>query len=101
MKLLIKQGVSITSIPTTNKKLTELFVHYKEHPFTFWSSLGVRLNLGSDDYFPNNSDYLQEMLILLFANYKTLKINFLLKCASNAQEVEEVNQVLRGYKQKD
>lgn len=99
--LLLEHNVSITSIPTTNKKLTGLFNHYKEHPFPFWSSLGIKMNIGSDDYYPNNSDFIQEMLILLFANFETMQINFLLMCATNSQNISKINQILEKSREQE
>lgn len=75
---LIQKGVSLISLPSSNNKLTGQLDDYKDHPFSWWEKKGVVLGVGTDNYVTLNTNYLQEMLILLYTDPVDLKITKLL-----------------------
>ncbi len=75
---MIDKGVSLVSLPSSNNKLTGRFQDYKDHPFSWWEKKGVQLGVGTDNYITLNTNYIQEMLILLFTDPSNLKITKLL-----------------------
>jgi hypothetical protein len=75
---MISKNVSVVSLPTSNKRLTGVLPGYKEHPFSWWEKKGVRLKLGTDNYVTLDTNYLREILILLFSDPDHLKITKLL-----------------------
>jgi adenosine deaminase len=70
--------VSLVSLPSSNSKLTHLFPDYRDHPFSWWEKKGVKLGVGTDNYVTLNTDYIREMLILLFSDPHDLKLTKLL-----------------------
>lgn len=79
---MIQKGVSLISLPSSNNKLTGQFEDYKDHPFSWWEKKGMRLGLGTDNYVTLNTNYIQEMLIILFTDPEDLKITKLLMVAT-------------------
>ncbi|CAM2005719.1 hypothetical protein [Acanthopleuribacter pedis] len=79
---MIHKKVSLMSLPSSNYKLTICIDDYKDHPFSWWEKKGVKLGVGTDNYITLNTDYLQEMLILLFTDPNGLKITKLLMITS-------------------
>lgn len=75
---MIQKGVSLISLPSSNKKLTGQFEDYKDHPFSWWEKKGVQLGLGTDNYITLNTNYIDEMLIVLYTDIEDLKITKLL-----------------------
>jgi adenosine deaminase len=75
---LIQKGVSLVSLPSSNNKLTGQFEDYKDHPFSWWEKKGVQLGVGTDNYITLNTNFLQEMLIVLYTDPTDLKITKLL-----------------------
>lgn len=75
---MIQKKVSLMSLPSSNYKLTSCFEDYKDHPFSWWEKKGVKLGVGTDNYVTLNTDFIQEMLILLFMDPNGLKITKLL-----------------------
>lgn len=75
---LIQKGVSLISLPSSNNKLTGQFEDYKDHPFSWWEKKGVNLGVGTDNYVTLNTNYIQEMMIVLFTDPGDLKITKLL-----------------------
>lgn len=75
---LLQKGVSLVSLPSSNNKLTGQFEDYKDHPFSWWEKKGVQLCVGTDNYITLNTNYIQEMLIILYTDPKDLKITKLL-----------------------
>jgi adenosine deaminase len=75
---LIQKGVSLVSLPSSNNKLTGQFEDYKDHPFSWWEKKGVQLKVGTDNYVTLNTNFIQEMLIVLFTDSLDLKITKLL-----------------------
>ncbi len=79
---LIDKGVALVSLPSSNKKLTGQFEDYKDHPFSWWEKKGVNLGIGTDNYVTLNTNFIQELLILLFTDPEDLKITKLLMVAT-------------------
>lgn len=75
---MIQKGVTLISLPSSNNKLTGQFEDYKDHPFSWWEKKGVQLGVGTDNFITLNTNYIQEMLILLFTDADNLKITKLL-----------------------
>jgi len=75
---LINKEVSLVALPSSNMKLTGAFPDYKDHPFSWWEKKGVTLGVGTDNYITLDTDFIQEMLILLFSDPDNLKITKLL-----------------------
>lgn len=75
---LIQKGVSLVSLPSSNNKLTGQFEDYKDHPFSWWEKKGVLLGVGTDNYITLNTNFIQEMLIVLYTDPTDLKITKLL-----------------------
>ena len=75
---MIYKNVSLTSLPSSNIKLTGRLPDYKDHPFSWWEKKGVKQTVGTDNYITLNTNFIREMLILLFSDAKNLKITKLL-----------------------
>lgn len=75
---MIQKGVTLISLPSSNNKLTGKFEDYKDHPFSWWEKKNVNLGVGTDNYVTLNTNYIQEMMILLFTDPEDLKITKLL-----------------------
>lgn len=78
----IYKNVSLVALPTSNMKLTNSFPDYKDHPFSWWEKKGVKLGVGTDNYITLSTDYIKEMLILLYSDADKLKITKLLMVAT-------------------
>ncbi|GAB4024955.1 MAG: hypothetical protein Fur0010_28170 [Bdellovibrio sp.] len=75
---LINKQVSLVALPSSNMKLTGAFPDYKDHPFSWWEKKGVTLGVGTDNYITLNTNFIREMLILLYSDPENLKITKLL-----------------------
>ncbi len=75
---MIQKGVTLVSLPSSNNKLTGKFEDYKDHPFSWWEKKGVQLGVGTDNHVTLNTNFIHEMLILLFTDAVNLKITKLL-----------------------
>lgn len=75
---LIQKDVSLVTLPSSNNKLTGKFEDYKDHPFSWWEKKNVQLGVGTDNYVTLNTNFIQEMLILLLTDPSNLKITKLL-----------------------
>lgn len=75
---MINKQVSLIALPSSNLKLTGMFPDYKDHPFSWWEKKGVKLGVGTDNYITLSTNYIQEMLLLLFSDPANLKITKLL-----------------------
>jgi len=91
---MINKGVSLIALPSSNNKLTTCFPDYKDHPFSWWEKKGVRLGVGTDNYVTLNTDYLKELLILLFTDAENLKITKLLMVATGEKRRPYLSQLL-------
>lgn len=79
---MINKKVSLVALPSSNLKLTGAFPDYKDHPFSWWEKKGVQLGIGTDNYITLSTNYIQELLILLYSNPTSLKITKLLMVAT-------------------
>lgn len=75
---MIDKQLSVIALPSSNKKLTGQFEDYKDHPFSWWEKKGLKLGVGTDNYITLKTNYIREMLILLFTDPINLKITKLL-----------------------
>ena len=75
---MINKKVELIALPSSNLKLTSLFPDVKDHPFSWWEKKGVRLGVGTDNYITLNTDFIREILILLYNDPVNLKITKLL-----------------------
>ncbi len=79
---LIQKGVTLISLPSSNNKLTGQFEDYKDHPFSWWEKKGVNLGVGTDNFVTLNTNFIQELLILLLTDPEDLKITKLIMVAT-------------------
>jgi adenosine deaminase len=75
---MIDKQLSVIALPSSNKKLTGQFEDYKDHPFSWWEKKGLKLGVGTDNYITLGTNYIREMMILLFTDPINLKITKLL-----------------------
>lgn len=91
---LIQKGVSLVVLPSSNNKLTGKFEDYKDHPFSWWEKKNVQLGVGTDNYVTLNTNYIQEMLILLLTDPMNLKITKLLMVTTGETRRPYLSQLL-------
>lgn len=91
---LIQKGVSLVALPSSNNKLTGKFEDYKDHPFSWWEKKNVQLGVGTDNYVTLNTNYIQEMLILLLTDPMNLKITKLLMVTTGESRRAYLSQLL-------
>jgi hypothetical protein len=96
---MINKNVSVIALPSSNNKLTTCFPDYKDHPFSWWEKKGVRLGIGTDNYVTLDTDYIQELLILLFTDPENLKITKLLMVATGETRRPYLSQMLWKMRQ--
>jgi hypothetical protein len=75
---MINKGVGLVALPSSNIKLTGSFATYRDHPFSWWEKKGVQLAVGTDNYVTLDTNFIREMLILLYTDMEQLKITKLL-----------------------
>ncbi|MCX7978904.1 MAG: hypothetical protein N2578_07865 [Bdellovibrionaceae bacterium] len=91
---LIQKDVNLVSLPSSNNKLTGKFSDYKEHPFSWWEKKGVSLAVGTDNYVTLDTNFLQEMVILLYTDPANLKITKLLMVATGENRRPYISHLL-------
>ncbi len=91
---MIHKKVSLIALPTSNMRLTTSFPDYKDHPFSWWEKKGVKLGIGTDNYITLNTNYIKELLILLFTDPMNLKITKLLMVATGEERRPYLSQLL-------
>ena len=91
---MLTKGVSLIALPSSNKRLTGSFEDYKDHPFSWWEKKGVKLGVGTDNYITLNTNYIQELLILLYTDAESLKITKLLMVATKEERRPYISQLL-------
>lgn len=74
----IQKGVTLVALPSSNNKLSGKIEEFKDHPFSWWEKKGVQLGVGTDNYITLNTNFIQEMLILIYTDPDNLKITKLL-----------------------
>lgn len=75
---LINKQVNLVALPSSNNRLTYFFPDYKDHPFSWWEKKGLKLGVGTDNYITLSTNFIKEMLILLYTDPLNLKITKLL-----------------------
>jgi len=96
----INKGISLVVLPSSNNKLTTCFPDYKDHPFTWWEKKGVGLGIGTDNYVTLDTNFLKELLILLFTDPQNLKITKLLMVATGENRRPFMSQLLWRMREK-
>ncbi|HXH30703.1 MAG TPA: hypothetical protein VNJ01_07805 [Bacteriovoracaceae bacterium] len=91
---MINKGVSLIALPSSNNKLTTSFEDYKDHPFSWWEKKNLKLGVGTDNYVTLNTNFIQELLILLFTDSENLKITKLLMVATGETRRPFLSQLL-------
>lgn len=91
---MINKKVSLVALPSSNLKLTGAFPDYKDHPFSWWEKKGVELGIGTDNYITLSTNYIQELLILLYSNPNSLKITKLLMVATKETKRPYISHLL-------
>ena len=91
---LIQKDVSLVTLPSSNNKLTGKFEDYKDHPFSWWEKKNVQLGVGTDNYITLNTNFIQEMLILLLTDPNHLKITKLLMVTTGETRRPYISQLL-------
>lgn len=91
---MLTKGVSLIALPSSNKRLTNSFEDFKDHPFSWWEKKGVLLGVGTDNYITLNTDFIQELLILLYTDPDSLKITKLLMVATGETRRPYLSQLL-------
>ena len=91
---MINKQVSLVALPSSNLKLTGCFPDYKDHPFSWWEKKGVRLGVGTDNYITLSTNFIQEMLILLFSDPVNLKITKLLMVSTKEKRRPYISHLL-------
>jgi adenosine deaminase len=91
---MIHKNVSLIALPSSNNKLTYFFPDYKDHPFSWWEKKNLRLGVGTDNYVTLNTNFIQEMLILLFTDPNNLKITKLLMVVTGETRRPFISQLL-------
>ena len=91
---LIDKEVTVIALPSSNKRLTHFLPDHKDHPFSWWEKKGLKLGMGTDNYITLNTNFLQEMLILLYTDPQNLKIMKLLMVATGETRRPYLGQLL-------
>lgn len=91
---MINKNVSLVALPTSNMKLTGSFPDFKDHPFSWWEKKGVSLGVGTDNYITLSTDFIQEMLILLYSDPENLKITKLLMLVTKEKRRPHMSHLL-------
>lgn len=97
---MINKKVSLIALPSSNLKLTGSLPDYKDHPFSWWEKKGVRLGVGTDNYITLKTNFIQEMLILLFSDPENLKITKLLMVTTKESRRPFIGHLLWEMKKK-
>ena len=97
---MIDKKISLIALPSSNLKLTGQFPDYKEHPFSWWEKKGVNLGIGTDNYVTLDTNYIQELLILLYSDVENLKITKLLMVATKEQRRPYITHLLWEMRRK-
>ncbi len=97
---MINKQVSLVALPTSNIKLTNSFPDIKDHPFSWWEKKGVRLGVGTDNYVTLSTNFIREMLILLFSDPQNLKITKLLMVVTGENRRPYISHLLWSLRKK-
>jgi adenosine deaminase len=98
---LIQKEVNLVSLPSSNNKLTGQFQDHKDHPFSWWEKKNVLLGVGTDNYVTLNTNFIQEMLIILYTDCKNLKITKLLMVVTGENRRPYISHLLWTMRKKE
>lgn len=97
---MIQKQISLISLPSSNNKLTGKFDDYKDHPFSWWEKKNVQLGVGTDNYVTLNTNFIQELMILLYTDPGDLKITKLLMVATKENRRPYISHLLWKMRKK-
>lgn len=97
---MIQKEISLISLPSSNNKLTGKFDDYKDHPFSWWEKKSVQLGVGTDNYVTLNTNFIQELLIVLYTDPSDLKITKLLMVATKENRRPYISHLLWKMRKK-
>lgn len=97
---MLNKHVSVVSLPTSNKKLTQILPGFQAHPFSWWEKKGVELKLGTDNYITLNTNFIQEILVLLFSDASNLKITKILMIITGEKRRPYISHLLWEMRKK-
>jgi hypothetical protein len=97
---MIDKRLSLIALPSSNRKLTGALEDDKDHPFSWWEKKGLRLGVGTDNYVTLGTDYLREMLILLYTDPLELKITKLLMVTTGETRRPYISHLLWSMRKK-
>jgi adenosine deaminase len=91
---MIDKRLTLVSLPSSNKKLTGELADYKDHPFSWWEKKGLRLGVGTDNDVTLGTNFIREMLILLYTDPLELKITKLLIVTTGESRRDHISHML-------
>lgn len=91
---MIHKQISLVALPSSNRKLTRMLRDYKDHPFSWWEKKGIHLGVGTDNYVALHTDFIKEMLILLYTDPRDLKITKLLMITTGEMRRPYMSRIL-------
>jgi adenosine deaminase len=91
---MLDKQISLVALPSSNLKLTGSFPDYKDHPFSWWEKKGVELGVGTDNYVTLQTNFIQELLLILFSDPQNLKITKLLMVATKETRRPHISHLL-------
>ena len=91
---MIDKRLTLISLPSSNKKLTGTLADYSDHPFSWWEKKGLRLGIGTDNDVTLSTNFIREMLILLYTDPLELKITKLLIVATGESRRSHLSHLL-------
>ena len=91
---MLDKDITLIALPSSNLKLTGRFPDYKDHPFSWWEKKGVDLGVGTDNYITLDTNYIRELLILLYSDSENLKIIKLLMIATKEKRRPYISHLL-------
>jgi adenosine deaminase len=94
LNTIVRKNVSLIALPSSNIRLTACFPDHKDHPFSWWEKKGVQLGIGTDNYITLNTNYIKELLIVLYTDADNLKITKLLMVATGENRRPYLSQLL-------
>ena len=97
---MIDKNISLISLPSSNLKLSGQFPDFKDHPFSWWEKKGVNLGIGTDNYITLNTNYIQDLLLLLYSDMENLKITKLLMVATKEKRRPYITHLLWEMRKK-
>ncbi len=97
---LIDKKVNVVSLPSSNNRLTYFFPDYKDHPFSWWEKKSLKLGVGTDNYITLSTNFIREMLILLYTDAANLKITKLLMVTTGETRRPYLSNLLWAMREK-